>query len=347
MASPAPALPTRAAAAQTPTQTPAQTPAPGPTPASEGLPDRVLMPLLERIVRQSLDEDYEVVARRKAADAAARRRWRRLRRQGRTPAAHEVVRPAKVVPPGRPRRVAAVVVAVFGLLVATAAVQTSRNAPEASAGRAGLISQVQDRRVQVARLQAKLVRLRAATTGQRAALAQATADEQVLTARIERLEVRAGFTAVTGPGVRISVDDAPGGDVTQVVRDSDLAILVDGLWNAGAEAISVNGKRLTALTAFRNVGPAIHIGITPLVPPYNILVVGDRDTLAARLLDTTHGQEWYALKDSLGFVYTIEPADSLSLPAARLRRLREVRELRTNNDVTRPGQDGASEVPAP
>jgi uncharacterized protein YlxW (UPF0749 family) len=311
------------------------------------LPDSVLMPLLERIVRQSLDEDYEVVARRKAADEATRRRVRRLRRQGRKPPPGAVVPPVKVVPPGRPRRVAAGVIAVFGLLVATAAVQTSRNAPEQSAGRASLISQIQDRRTQVARLQSKLVRLRTSTTEQRTALAQTTADQQVLAARIERLEVRTGFTAVTGPGVRITVDDAPGGDVTQVVRDSDLAILVDGLWNAGAEAISVNGKRLTALAAFRNVGPAIHIGITPLVPPYTILVIGDPDTLAANLLDSTHGQEWYALKDSLGFVYQIEQADSLSVPAARLRRLRSVREPTADTDVTRPGELGASEGPAP
>jgi uncharacterized protein YlxW (UPF0749 family) len=289
------------------------------------LPDQVVMPLLDRIVRQSLDEDYEVVASRKSA---------------------ERVRSART-PNGRPRRIAAAVIAVFGLLVTVAAVQTARNAPEANAGRASLISQIQDRRTTVARLQARLDRLRTSSTDLRATLATITTEQQQLAARTERLEVRTGFTAVTGPGVRITVDDAPGGDVTQVVRDSDLAILVDGLWNAGAEAISVNGKRLTALTAFRNVGPAIHINITPLVPPYTILVIGNPQTLAANLLDSTHGQEWYALKDSLGFQYQIEPADSLSLPAARLRRLRSVRELTDDPDVTRPGQDAADGAAAP
>ena len=53
-----------------------------------------------------------------------------------------------------------------------------------------------------------------------------------------------------------------------VVRDADLAILVDGLWNAGAEAIAINGQRLTALTPIRNAGPAIQVNSTPLVPPY-------------------------------------------------------------------------------
>lgn len=298
------------------------------------LPDQVVMPLLDRIVRQSLDEDYEVVARRKARLNEQRKVQRatappRSRRRPPPPAPHT----------GRPRRVAAAVMAVFGVLVAIAAVQTSRNAPEANRSRASLIEQVQQRRATVARLQDRLDRLRTANTDQRAALAQTQEDVQVLASRIERLETRTGLGAVTGPGVRIVVDDAPHGDETQVVRDSDLAILVDGLWNAGAEAISVNGKRLTTLTAFRNVGPAIHIGITPLVRPYTILVIGDPDTLAADLLDSTFGQQFYSLKDSLGFEYEIRSDDSLSLPAARARRLRDVRLLTPDTDVDRPGQD--------
>ena len=307
------------------------------------LPDQVVMPLLDRIVRESLDEDYQVVAARRA-----RSRQGRVRGSGRGPGeggqqpSRQPHRQPHRQPQraGRPRQVAAVVMAVFGVLVSVAAVQTSRNASEAHASRASLIEQAQSRSRQVARLQGRLERLRTSTTDLRADLAQATEDEQVLAARIERLEARTGLAAVTGPGLRITVDDAPDGDVTQQVRDSDLAALVDGLWNAGAEAISVNGKRLTNLTAFDNVGPAIHIGITPLVPPYTILVVGDPDTLAADLLESTFGQQWYSLVDSLGFVFDAKPADSLSLPAARPRRLRAVHLLTDDSDVSRPDQEG-------
>ena len=232
--------------------------------------------------------------------------------------------------------------AVFGVLVAIAAVQTSRNAPEANASRASLIEQIQARRDNVAALQERLERLRTSTTDLRAALAQAEEDGQVLAARIERLEARTGLAPVSGPGLRITVDDAPDGDVTQQVRDSDLAILVDGLWNAGAEAISVNGKRLTNLTAFDNVGPAIHIGITPLVPPYTILVLGDPDTLAADLLESTFGQQWYSLVDSLGFVFDTK-RESVTLPAARPR-LRTVR-LLTDQDPNRPAEEDQVSAP--
>jgi uncharacterized protein YlxW (UPF0749 family) len=227
---------------------------------------------------------------------------------------------------------------VFGVLVAIAAVQTSRNAPEANASRASLIEQVQARGDDVARLQERLERLRSSTNNLRADVAQASEDEQALAARIARLGARTGLAGVTGPGLRLTVDDAPDGDATQQVRDSDLAALVDGLWNAGAEAISVNGKRLTNLTAFDNVGPAIHIGATPLVPPYTVLAIGDPDTLAADLLETTFGQQWYSLVDSLGFVFDSQPSDSLTLPPARPR-LRTVR-LLTDQEPNRPEQEG-------
>jgi uncharacterized protein YlxW (UPF0749 family) len=277
------------------------------------------MPLLDRIVRQSVDGDYQALAARRPRGEH---------------------RPGTV----RPHYVAAAMMAIFGVLLANAAVQTSRNAPEASASRASLIEQVRARSNAVARLQAQILRLRSSNTDLRADLASAQAAQQVQVARIARLGARTGLTAVTGPGLRITVDDAVDGNEDQQVRDSDLAALVDGLWSAGAEAISVNGRRLTTLTAFRNVGPAIHIGITPLVRPYTILAIGNPATLEADLLDTTFGQRWYSLVDSLGFVYETKTSDDLSLPAARTRTLRWVRPL-TDIDPNRPADGGEGTVP--
>jgi uncharacterized protein YlxW (UPF0749 family) len=304
------------------------------------LPDQVVMPLLDRIVRQSLDEDYRVVAERKAARARSRRRERN-RQRGRQRGLQRAPKPPP--PRVRPRRVAAAVMAVFGVLVAIAAVQTTRNAPEANASRASLVDQIQARRATIARLQGRLDRLQTSITGQRDALAQAAEDEQVLVARAERLGVRSGFVAVHGPGVRIHLDDTPDGDVTQVVRASDLAMLVDGLWNAGAEAIAVNNLRLTALTAFANVGPAVHIGKVPLDAPYTIEAIGDQDTLAADLLDTTFGQRFYSLKDSLGFPYDIRSVDEMRLPAGQDLSLRTVH--LPDDSGNRPQTDGGVNVP--
>lgn len=261
--------------------------------------DRVTLPLLTLITQQSLDEDYLHVAERRAAGGAGPRRQ-------------------------RPHQTAAIVIAVFGILVTTAAVQTSRNANVTDASRATLVAQIVDRRESVSRMQDQIVRLRQRNVGLEDQLRQLTRTEQSLLARLRRIEVRTGFVAVTGEGVRISVDDAPDGDATQVVRDEDLAILVDGLWNAGAEAIAINGQRLTVLSSIRNVGVAIHVNSRPLSPPYTVLAIGNTQTLQANLLDTTHGQEWFNLVNQLGFVFEMHNEESLSLPAARLRQLRSV-----------------------
>ncbi|GAB3789116.1 DUF881 domain-containing protein [Nocardioides ungokensis] len=262
------------------------------------LPARVTMPLLTLITQQSLDEDYLHVAERRAAGAP---------------------RPSRA----RPHRMAAVVVAVFGILVTTAAVQTSRNAGVTDAGRATLISQIDTRRATVDKLQQEMVTLREHNVGLESQLSDVTSAEEAAATRVRNLETTTGFGPVTGEGVRIVVSDAPNGDATQAVRDEDLAKLVDGLWVAGAEAISINGQRLTVLSAIRNVNVAIHVNSRPLTPPYTVSAIGDNRTLQANLLSSTLGSEFFSLAQQLGFVYSMQNEDSLTLPAARFPRLRE------------------------
>jgi uncharacterized protein YlxW (UPF0749 family) len=271
---------------------------PDPAPPSQ-LPERVTMPLLTLITQQSLDEDYHHVAERRSPQAP---------------------RPSH----GRPHRTAAVVIAVFGLLVTIAAVQTSRNASVNDASRVTLVQQITAERDRVSNLQDQIVRLRERNVGLQERLDQMTSTAQTTVARMRRLETNTGFVAVSGPGVRATVDDAPNGDPAQAVRDEDLALLVDGLWSAGAEAIAINGQRLTTLSAIRNSGPAIHVNGRPLAPPYTVLAIGDTRTLQADLLDSTHGSEFYSLARQLQFAFELRNEDSMSLPAApdRLLRLR-------------------------
>jgi uncharacterized protein YlxW (UPF0749 family) len=263
------------------------------------LPEHVTTPLLTLITEHSLDDDYRVVAQRRG-----------------TPDAN--------APKGRPAWVATVVVAVFGILVTTAAVQTSRNSETADAGRATLIARVQVERAALERQQAEIVDLQGANIDLEESRSEVAAAQRETTARLRRLQVATGYTPVTGPGVRIVLDDAPEGDVTQMVRDEDLALLVDGLWSAGAEAIAINDQRLTALSAIRNVGPAVHVNSRPVNPPYTVQAIGDTLTLQSELLDSTHGQRFFDLADDLGFEYTMENEPTLTLPSAPGPRLRNV-----------------------
>lgn len=282
------------------------------------LPDHVTTPLLTRITEGSLDEDYRQVALRKT-DAGA-----------------------GPVPPARPHLVAAVVIAAFGVLVTTAAVQTSRNADVTDASRATLITRVNAEHDSVDQQQEQIARLQDGNIVLEGGLDAADADLADAETALRRLEVRTGYVAVTGPGVRVTVNDAPGGDVTQLVRDEDLAILVDGLWRAGAEAIAINGQRLTVLSAIRNVGPAVHVNSRPVNPPYVVQAIGDVRTLQANLLDTTHGQQFFELADDLGFQYSMENEDELSLPGARGPRLHHVRRL---SGQDKPGMDKKEAAP--
>lgn len=262
------------------------------------LPQHVTLPLLTKITQESMDADYEHVAL--------------ARRSGDQPAGSS-----------RSRMWSAGVVAVFGVLVAVAGVQTARNADSDAVSRSALIDQVRDERAQVSRLQDRIGELVDANAAAEDALRTMRQRQDDLAVRIRRLEARTGFGPVTGQGVVFEVDDAESGDETQVVRDDDLAVLVDGLWAAGAEAIAINGQRLTVRTSIQNTGRAIHVNTRPLAPPYTVQVIGDQDTLAARLLNTAHGAEWYALARSLAFRFTMHNDDDLSLPAARMLPLRK------------------------
>lgn len=287
------------------------------TTREETVPDRVRMPLLDLVTASSLDEDYRHVADRRAAEG----------------------RPRPSSTAGRGHRTVAVVVAVFGLLIVTAAVQNSRNAEVALAGRVELIEQINDRRGDLQVLQGRLADLREENVALDSALADVVDDDRSVSARLLELGTLTGYTPVVGPGVRITLDDSPDGSVNGIVRDEDLAILVNGLWAAGAEAIAVNGQRLTALSGISTVGPAIHVNTRPLTPPYTLEVIGNPNTLQSRFVESPQGGAWFALRNTFGFDFTMQNATGLSLPGEPRPQLRSAVRLE------RPAEDNIEEAP--
>lgn len=277
------------------------------------LPEHVTVPLLSLITQRSLDADYEHVAARR-------------RTTGERPA------------PG-PRQLVAggLVLLVFGALVTMAAVRTNRSAASDNASRESLIQQVDLRRAAVGELQKRLsvAEKQVVTLQQR--LNTTTTQEKAQLARVQRLAARTGFGAVTGPGIRVTLNSAPDSGDNELVRDSDLTLLSDALWAAGAEAISVNGQRLNALGAFRNVGIQVLLNTQPINPPYVFSVVGNPDTMPADLLSSAIGEKWYALKDSLGFRFDVQDGGTMTLPAARSQSLRSAR-IATTNEVEKQQQ---------
>ncbi|CAL9624431.1 DUF881 domain-containing protein [Streptomyces sp. Tu 3180] len=148
--------------------------------------------------------------------------------------------------------------------------------------------------------------------------------------RSELVGMLAGAVAVHGPGVRLVVNDAEdataGGDGdprstsgfsdTGRVRDRDLQRVVNGLWESGAEAVSINGQRLTALSAIRAAGDAILVDNRPLVPPYTVLAVGDGPQLRDRFQNSADGLYLHVLQENYGIRTDLSAQDDLRLPAA-------------------------------
>ncbi|MGA5898734.1 DUF881 domain-containing protein [Streptomyces venetus] len=142
--------------------------------------------------------------------------------------------------------------------------------------------------------------------------------------------ILSGASAVHGPGVKLVVNDAKEADGggeggprettgfsdTGRVRDRDMQRVVNGLWESGAEAVSINGQRLTALSAIRAAGDAILVDNKPLVPPYTVLAVGDGQRLSTRFQNSADGLYLNALQEGYGVRTAISVEDDLRLPAA-------------------------------
>jgi uncharacterized protein YlxW (UPF0749 family) len=257
----------------------------------EPLPDRVTMPLLALVTREAVDQDYVHAARRRAANGAP--------------------------PPSQRTRFrgVAVATALFGLLIALAAVQTARNADVREASRDALVNRISERQQEVASLRERIESLRRQNDDLQSTSSRIQGQLAEATVQLRALQLSTGFVAVRGPGLRITVSDNPDGSSDGRVRASDLRLLVNGLWRAGAEAIAINGRRLSAISAIVNSNISIQVNRSPLTPPYVVSAIGD-DTLATQLQANTTGAEFQALADQFGFVVDRQNESELVLPAA-------------------------------
>jgi uncharacterized protein YlxW (UPF0749 family) len=246
------------------------------------------MDLLLQIIRQPVDPDYAAAAAR--GDRSSRRLW-----------------------------LLGLVAVAVGVLFAVAAVQTTRSAPALQSERTELIHRVQDAEAQQDELRGRATALSAEIDTLRTAALGGDSASAELERQITVLDPVVGNVAVRGPGVQIVVDDAaapadPAAPGDRVL-DLDLQILANGLWQAGAEAVAINGHRLSALTAIRSAGDAITVDYRSLNRPYRIEAVGNPRTLPAAFAESSAGAWWHDLQQNRGMRYELTDAGELTLPA--------------------------------
>lgn len=212
------------------------------------------------------------------------------------------------------------------LVVTVGASQAHVAAPVVAKERQELIDRIDRETTAADKLESGVDRLREDVGArQRAALRQSGGSQADL------VSLLSGATAVHGPGVKLVVNDAKeassGGDGTNPresasfsdtgrVRDRDMQRVVNGLWASGAEAVSINGQRLTALSAIRAAGDAILVDNRPLVPPYTVLAVGDGQKLSTAFQNSADGLYLHALQDNFGIRTAISAEGDVRLPAA-------------------------------
>ncbi|MGW5211991.1 DUF881 domain-containing protein [Streptomyces sp. NPDC004051] len=293
------------------------------TPQRPPRPD-ASMSLLTNVMDHSLDEGYAEAAARKQADGSG----------------------------GMPKTLRAKLGLALGLvfaalIVTVGAAQTRVAAPVVAKEREELIDRI-DRETEAAdRLKDGVDALRDDVGArQREALKHSGEGD-----RTELVGVLAGAVAVHGPGVKLVVDDAKdtsvGGDGdarstsgfsdTGRVRDRDMQRVVNGLWESGAEAVSINGQRLTALSAIRAAGDAILVDNRPLVPPYTVLAVGDGRQLSSRFQNSADGLYLQALEESYDIRTELSVEDALRLPAAPSVIVRTAQPITETTSVTEKG----------
>lgn len=200
---------------------------------------------------------------------------------------------------------------ILGLTASAAQHRTSRNAADL----AGLV-RAEEQRVEELRggndaLQGEL---QGSPTPSGPAPAPASSSPAVLEGR-----------AVQGPGVRVTLTDAPenvlGDEQTDaddlVVHQEDIEAVMNALWRGGAEAMSVQGSRVSAASQIRCIGNVILVDGTAYSPPYQVAAIGDPRALVAALDSDAQVSIYRQYVAAYGLGWTVREVGSLRLPALR------------------------------
>jgi uncharacterized protein YlxW (UPF0749 family) len=231
-------------------------------------------------------------------------------------------------PTGTPKRITTGVLALtlvaLGFLLVVAYRQTVADEPGRSQARSALVGQVQRRQTSTDVLQSRAEALRSDVSD----LRQRELGGPAI-ARLRDLEAATGLARVRGDGAQLTVGDgnSPINPVTGLrdtggrVQDLDLQLAANAFWAAGAEAISINGQRLTATSTIRQAGEAILVDFRPVTTPYDVVAVGP-DDMVDDFREGYAGQWFKQLATRYGMSYEIRGVDAVTLAAATEPKLR-------------------------
>ncbi|WP_396882144.1 DUF881 domain-containing protein [Mycobacterium sp. SMC-4] len=137
---------------------------------------------------------------------------------------------------------------------------------------------------------------------------------EAMTRRADVLSDQAGLTALRGPGLVVTLQDAQRDAQGRFPRDAspddlvvhqqDIQAVINALWSAGAEGIQLQDQRITATSAPRCVGNTLLLHGRTYSPPYVISAVGDATQMQSALAESQMVSLYkqYAVRFGLGYV---------------------------------------------
>lgn len=160
-----------------------------------------------------------------------------------------------------------------------------------------------------------------------ATLTDAMDDRQVqrYQQRIETLKDPAGLVPRTGPGVTVTLSDAPEDVINNssvevkylIVHQQDIQAVVNAMWKAGATAVTVNGQRVVTTTGIKCEGNSVQLQGVPYPQPYVISAVGDQAALLTSIDSDEYLQVYreQAADPSISVGWDLQLEDSITAPA--------------------------------
>lgn len=139
-----------------------------------------------------------------------------------------------------------------------------------------------------------------------------------------KLELAAAKVALQGPGVRVTLTDAPLSvqptgiaEDLLVVHQQDIQAAVNALWAGGAEAMTIQGQRINSTTGIKCVGNTVVLEGMPYAPPYVIEAIGDTDGMLRALDESPYLQTYREYVDAYRLGYAVDVVAEIKVPAHR------------------------------
>ncbi|MFI5226610.1 MAG: DUF881 domain-containing protein, partial [Candidatus Limnocylindrales bacterium] len=172
---------------------------------------------------------------------------------------------------------------VLGFLIAAQLQSEAPRTSYTSQERAPLVQTALGLQAQQDTLKAHLLGLRAQIEDLEGRSKGNSDSVKALNDALEQARIAAGLTGLHGTGLVIQLEDStdtipPGANDTDYrVSAVDVRTVVRELWLAGAEAVAVNGERVTVSTAVLDIGGSVLVNSAYVSPPYQVSAIGPTD----------------------------------------------------------------------